>query len=109
MKGQVQCSMGSDGQRVFSAIKARLDFHRFGHPSTMRPFRERDKKRNRLLGKIKEQFRPENYYALTDLNRKIHKFSLMTHSESWKRNKVTKLLGLFWVRCEPPEKRKHSE
>jgi hypothetical protein len=41
----------------------------------------------------------EYSYALVDLNRTVVKKSMMTPVEAYKRNKVTKLVGLAWVLC----------
>ena len=41
----------------------------------------------------------EYSFALVDKDRKITKKAMMTPQEAYKRNKVTKLMGLAWVLC----------
>jgi hypothetical protein len=41
----------------------------------------------------------EYSFALVDKDRKITKKAMMTPLEAYRRNKVTKLMGLAWVLC----------
>lgn len=41
----------------------------------------------------------ERSFALTDLERNVIKKKMMTSDEAYRRNKVTRKMGLFWVLC----------
>ena len=54
-------------------------------------------------GKWKEQFQPEYWHALIDIQtgEKV-KWAAMSFDERKQRNLVTYPLGLCWKRCDPP-------
>lgn len=100
--------MRTDYGMVTSAITAKLALASAGRPKRrmMEAVRIKDKRSTKASRLWSEDFCPELSFALVDSDRNILKFSMMTYTTSFQRNKIMKGSGFAWVRCDQPPRRK---